>query len=130
MQATAAMQTVTPIARSPISASRPMLRDVGRGAPCSMCRLKEHCIPRGLDADEMPFLDQLVARRVRLRKGEVLFRTGEKFTSLFAIHSGSCKTVLQGYDGNDQVAGYHMMGDIIGTDGINAERYECDAVAL
>ena len=66
MQATAAMQTVTPIARSPISASRPMLRDVGRGAPCSMCRLKEHCIPRGLDADEMPVLEQLVTRRCML----------------------------------------------------------------
>jgi CRP/FNR family transcriptional regulator len=87
-------------------------------------------MPRGLEASEMALLDQLVARRVRLRKGEVLFRAGEKFTSLYAIHSGSCKTVLQGYDGNDQVAGYHMIGDILGTDGIGSGDYECEAVAL
>ena len=87
-------------------------------------------MPRGLHPDELPLLDHLVARRVRLHKGETLFRAGEKFSSLYALRSGSCKTVLPGEDGQEQVAGYHMPGDVIGTDGIGAERHDCEAIAL
>jgi len=33
-------------------------------------------------------------------------------------------------DGREQVSGYHMLGDIIGLDGIGTERHGCQAVAL
>jgi CRP/FNR family transcriptional regulator, anaerobic regulatory protein len=33
-------------------------------------------------------------------------------------------------DGHDHVAGYHMSGEIIGTDGIGTDRYGSEAVAL
>ena len=78
----------------------------------------------------MHLIDSLVGRRIRLRKGETLFRAGEKFTSLYAVRSGSCKTVLPGEDGQDQVAGYHMPGDVIGTDGIGGDSHDCEAIAL
>jgi len=87
-------------------------------------------MPNGLDAAEMRLLDPLVARRIRMRKGDILFRAGEKFTALYAIRSGSCKTVLPGEDGHCQVAGYHMAGDVLGTDGIAADSHDCEAVAL
>ncbi|MEO8346332.1 MAG: helix-turn-helix domain-containing protein [Betaproteobacteria bacterium] len=78
----------------------------------------------------MHLIDALVTRRIRLRKGDTLFRAGEKFTSLYAVRSGSCKTVLPGEDGQDQVAGYHIGGDVIGTDGIGSNSHDCEAVAL
>ena len=84
----------------------------------------------GLAPDQMRQLESMLARRIRLRKGETLFRAGEKFTSLYAVRSGSCKTVMPGEDGHDQVAGYHMAGDVLGTDGIGAENHDCEAVAL
>lgn len=131
MQASVAMQTSMPTAGAAVLAPARVLSEVGRAAiRCSTCNLKEHCMPRGLEVDEMRLLDRLVARRGRLRKGETVFRAGEKFTSLCAIHSGSCKTVLLGEDGQEQVAGYHMTGDIIGTGGIGAGSYDCEAVAL
>jgi CRP/FNR family transcriptional regulator, anaerobic regulatory protein len=123
--------TVTPFTRTVAPVPRAALRDVGRDtARCSVCNLNVHCLPRGLDPDEMHLLDGLVGRRIRLRKGEALFRAGDEFTALFAVRSGSCKTVLPGEDGHDQVAGYHMAGDIIGTDGIGADRHDCEAIAL
>ena len=72
----------------------------------------------------------MVTARVRLKKGETLFRPGDKFTALYAIRSGSCKTVALLEDGHEQIAGYHMSGDIIGSDGIGTDRYGCQAVAL
>jgi CRP/FNR family transcriptional regulator len=43
---------------------------------------------------------------------------------------GSLKTTVLAEDGREQVAGYHMLGDIIGLDGIGTDRHGCQAVAL
>jgi len=131
MQAMTAVQNVTPLGRIVPSARTATLREIGASTTrCSMCHLKERCMPSGLAPDSVHLLDSLVGRRIRLRKGEALFRAGEKFTSLYAVRSGSCKTVLPGEDGQDQVAGYHMPGDVIGTDGIGADSHDCEAIAL
>ena len=78
----------------------------------------------------MRLLEELVTRRIRYRKGDTLFLAGDRFTALYAIRSGSCKTVLLTEDGRDQISGYHMPGDIIGTDGIGTGSHDCQAIAL
>lgn len=111
--------------------ARPVLHDVNAAhGTCLSCNLLRLCVPVGFEADVRPLVDELVAKRIRLRKGDTLFRPGERFTTLYAIRLGSCKTVLLAEDGRDQVAGYHMTGDIIGTDGIARELHECQAIAL
>jgi len=97
---------------------------------CSGCTLRDLCLSEGLDAEALAQVDHMIAGRMRLRKGDTLFRAGERFASLYAIRSGSCKTISLTEDGQDQVAGYHMAGEIIGTDGIGSDRYVCQAVAL
>jgi CRP/FNR family transcriptional regulator len=89
-----------------------------------------HFLLEGLDAEALRQIDELMTARIRLRKGETLFRSGDRFTSLYAIRSGSCKTVLLSEDGQEQVAGYHMPGEIIGTDGVGTDAHGCQAVAL
>jgi CRP/FNR family transcriptional regulator len=39
-------------------------------------------------------------------------------------------TVLLSEDGREQVAGYHLLGEIIGTDGVGADVHGCRAVSL
>ena len=90
---------------------------------------RERCVARGFEPVQR-LLDQFVGRRVRLRKSEALYRAGQTFSSLYALQLGSCKTVLLREDGQSQVAGYHMAGDLIGTDGIGAHRHDCEAIAL
>ena len=97
---------------------------------CSSCSVRQLCLPVGLDSDMLQKLDRLVKDRVRLKKGEVLYRAGDAFSALYAIRIGSCKTTVLSEDGREQVAGYHMRGDMLGMDGIGAERYGCEAVAL
>ena len=129
MQA-AAMQTGT--CRDVVmNRPRTVLHDVKWGqASCPTCRLHDLCLAEGLDAECTLQFDALVTARIRLRKGDTLFRAGDRFTSLYAIRSGSCKTVSLSEDGHDQVAGYHMSGEIIGTDGIGTDHHGCEAVAL
>lgn len=97
---------------------------------CSNCNLRELCMPVGLDAAEMRRLDDLVATRRKIKRGAVLFRHGERFTSLYAIRTGFFKTCVTTEDGRDQVTGFQMAGEIIGLDGIVSDLHTCDAVAI
>jgi CRP/FNR family transcriptional regulator, anaerobic regulatory protein len=106
-------------------------RDFSRGrVACSTCGLRQICFAAALGTDTLCQIDKLVNVRNRLQKGETLFHVGDHFTSLYAIRSGSCKTVSLSEDGHDQVSGYHMPGEIIGTDGIGTDYHGCRAVAL
>ena len=99
-------------------------------ASCSNCNLRELCMPMGLDAEQMQRIDDIVATRRKVKRGGLLFRNGESFTSLYAIRTGFFKTCVATEDGRDQVTGFQMAGEIIGLDGIVNDHHTCDAVAL
>ena len=87
-------------------------------------------MPMGLSDQDLTRLDDLVAVRRKVKRGDTLFTIGEKFTSLYAIRTGFFKTCLATEDGRDQVTGFQMAGEIIGLDGIVNDQHTCDAVAL
>ncbi len=97
---------------------------------CSNCNLRELCMPLGLSADELQRIDDLVAIRRKVTRGDSLFRNGDKFNALYAIRTGFFKTCVSSEDGRDQVTGFQMAGEIIGLDGIVSDLHTCDAVAL
>jgi len=97
---------------------------------CSNCNLRELCLPVGIAEEQMERLDAIVATRRNLARGQVLFRTGEPFTSLYAVRTGFFKTCLSSEDGRDQVTGFQMAGELLGLDGIGTDHHTCDAVAL
>ncbi|RCW68230.1 fumarate/nitrate reduction transcriptional regulator Fnr [Pseudorhodoferax soli] len=97
---------------------------------CSNCNLRELCMPMQLDQQELERIDEVVATRKSIKRGASLFRSGEKFTSLYAIRTGFFKTTVATDDGREQVTGFQMAGEIIGLDGIVSDKHSCDAVAL
>lgn len=97
---------------------------------CSNCNLRELCMPLGLTSDEVDRLDHVVASRRRIKRGDLLYRNGEKFKSLYAIRTGFFKTRVAAEDGRDQVTGFQMAGEILGLDGIVSDTHSCDAIAL
>ena len=97
---------------------------------CSTCSMRELCLPVGLSGDDLKAVDAAVGNRSRLRKGESLYRAGDPFQALFAVRLGTLKTTVLAEDGREQVAGYHLQGDLIGLDGLGTDRHGCGAVAL
>jgi CRP/FNR family transcriptional regulator len=97
---------------------------------CSNCNLRELCMPLGLTESELERIDDVVASRRKVKRGGILFRNGEKFSSLYAIRTGFFKTCVASEDGRDQVTGFQMAGEVIGLDGIVNDHHTCDAVAL
>ncbi|MBU3646878.1 MAG: fumarate/nitrate reduction transcriptional regulator Fnr [Limnohabitans sp.] len=97
---------------------------------CSNCNLRELCMPMGLNDAAMQRIDEVVATRRKVARGDNLFRNGEKFNALYAIRTGFFKTCISSEDGRDQVTGFQMAGEIIGLDGIVSDHHTCDAIAL
>ena len=97
---------------------------------CSNCNLRELCMPLGLSESEMVQIDDVVATRRKIARGEHLFRHGDKFNALYAIRTGFFRTRISAEDGRDQVTGFQMAGEIMGLDGIVSDHHTCDAVAL
>lgn len=131
------MEAVAAVARTALPANvtpfraRSALRDVSRTAPAQSIRDNRHSFPSlGRDAEELANLDEIVTARVRVSRGETVYRAGGRFAGLYLIRLGSFKTVLLTDDGIEQVAGYHMPGEILGTDGIGTGLYDSEAVAL
>ena len=87
-------------------------------------------MPLGLNDSEMERVDEVVATRRKVARGDNLFRHGDKFNALYAIRTGFFKTRISAEDGRDQVTGFQMAGEIIGLDGIVSDHHTCDAVAL
>jgi CRP/FNR family transcriptional regulator, anaerobic regulatory protein len=97
---------------------------------CDQCSLKLLCLPVGLSESELWQLDEIVQRRRPIAKGQILFRMGAPFASVFAVRTGSLKTVLLSDDGTEQVTGFALAGELLGLDAINQGAHPVSAVAL
>ena len=97
---------------------------------CSTCSVHELCLPAGLDEDGLSQLDQIVNRKRPLKRGEYLYRAGGALQSLYAVRTGFLKSCVLHDDGREQVAGFHMAGEMLGMDAIGSGRHICDAIAL
>ena len=97
---------------------------------CSSCNLRELCLPVGLTAGELERLDDLVATRRTVRRGETLFRRSDAFHGVYAVRTGFFKTCSSSVEGREQVTGFQMAGELLGFDGLSEGLHQCDAVAL
>ncbi len=97
---------------------------------CAQCNMRELCLPFGLSDTEVDHLDNLVGARRKLKRGQHLYRTADRFEAIFAVKSGFFKTDVLSEDGRDQVTGFQMAGEILGMDGIGTDLHSCNAVAL
>lgn len=93
------------------------------------------CDPRGgcLAEKMMEFQGQVdqVRQNSRVYKpSEHIFREGEDSTGLYVIKSGSVKLYLTTEDGEEQVLGFYMRGDVLGLDGQQNLPRNSSAIAL
>ena len=105
-------------------------RGAAAGPLCPGCDARSLCFTQGADTEALEQLDAAVERRIRLAAGEYLYRVGDPFKSLYAVRSGCLMNSLRDEKGREQVAGYHLPGDVVGVGGIGHESYVFDMRAL
>jgi CRP/FNR family transcriptional regulator len=97
---------------------------------CGQCSLRQLCLPAGIGIDDVERLDRLVQRRRSVARGAHLFRSGAPLGNLYVAREGSFKTFVTSEDGQQQVIGFHLPGELVGLDALGEGRHRCDAVAL
>ena len=113
----------------PLSSARPD-HAARPGASCSQCCLQGVCLPSGLDAEGLGDMDELTRPKRRIRRGQTLYRARDGFESVYAVHSGSFKTVGVSRQGVEKVTGLHLPGEVMGLDAISTGVHGYDAIAL
>ena len=99
-------------------------------ANCAACALAGVCLPIAVSGEELEILDQLIQRRRPHPRADYVYRAGDPFTSLYVVRSGAVKSLRVTRDGEEQIVGFHLPGEIFGLDAIGTERHEGSAVAL
>jgi CRP/FNR family transcriptional regulator len=97
---------------------------------CRDCSLSALCLPMGLRPEDVDRLDAIVKRNRPLQRGDHLFRAGEAFRNLYVVKTGAVKTFTQTNDGDEQVVGFHLPGEVLGLDAIQEGQHGCNAKAL
>lgn len=88
------------------------------------------CLPAGMPERELEQIDLLVKERVRLKKGDLLYRQGEPLDALFGLRTGSIKTQLEDVGGQVQITGFFLPGEVVGLDGMLDSLHASNAVAM
>lgn len=97
---------------------------------CKDCNIYQLCLPLGVGEADLNLLDRIIKRRRPLRRREHLFRVGDPFQAIYAVRAGTIKTYTPTMDGNEQVIGFHLPGELVGLDAISSSVHPCAARAL
>ena len=99
-------------------------------ANCTDCALNPVCLPPAVEDTDLDQLEEIIERRRPVARGVPIFRQGEAFSSVYAVRSGAVKTCLTLADGEEQITGFYLPGEIVGLDAIGQQRHGNTAVAL
>ncbi|MFA7269459.1 MAG: fumarate/nitrate reduction transcriptional regulator Fnr [Sterolibacterium sp.] len=113
-----------------ISRLPPLARQVCEPVTCNNCGIYQLCLPLGLDQADMSLLDSVIKRKETYKRGQVLFRPGERLDYVYAIRSGSVKTYVGTGDGRVQITGFHIAGELVGLSAFASRKYSSEASAL
>lgn len=97
---------------------------------CHDCSLSSVCLPLAVSPAQLDSLDDIMKRGRPLRRGEHLFRAADTFHSVYAVRSGALKTYALSEDGEEQVTGFYLPGEVVGMDGVSTNYHVSSAKAL
>lgn len=97
---------------------------------CQNCSFSQLCLPFNLSNNELDKLDDIIQRKRPIQKGERLFETGDKLSSLYAVRSGSFKSYAISQSGEEQITAFHLPGEVIGFDSMSEEAHQTVTQAL
>lgn len=97
---------------------------------CAQCGVYGLCLPLGLNSGDLTLLESVVKRKKIYKRGQLLFRAGDRFDHVYALRSGSVKSSVSTPDGRVQITGFHIAGDLLGLSALASGHYSCEARAL
>ncbi|MGB1220372.1 MAG: fumarate/nitrate reduction transcriptional regulator Fnr [Alcanivoracaceae bacterium] len=103
---------------------------VSQHVSCNECSLNPVCLPLAVSSDQLSELEQIMKRGRPLKRGEHLYRASDTFESVYAVRSGALKSYSLSEEGDEQVTGFYLPGEIVGMDGISTAHHMSSVKAL
>jgi len=97
---------------------------------CGQCTMRSYCLAGGLDGGQLEKFESGRGNVRILQGGQHLFRAGDKFSALYVVRSGMVKATVTAEDGEEQITGFYLPGEILGIDGIGGDRHTTSVTAL
>ena len=97
---------------------------------CSGCRLRNICLPTGLNNPELKRFEEIVKQPRPLQRGQRVYRPGDAFSSIYIVRSGTIKTYTTMSTGEQQVISFHLPGELVGLDGVSNDEFTSTAEAM
>ena len=97
---------------------------------CSNCAVSKFCLPHTLSGEDIGHLEGIVQQKRVLHAGESLYHSGDPFDGLYAISSGSFKSVVIATNGDSQITQLAFPGEILGFDAYHGKSHNTFAEAL
>lgn len=97
---------------------------------CKECNLRELCFPHGMSEEELMNMESVVDQPKPLHKNDFLYRDGDSTRAIYAVRSGCVKTMTESANGDEQIVGFHLPGELLGLDGFADGVHTCNALAL
>lgn len=107
-----------------------LVREAKPAVACMSCCLQAVCLPCGLGASDVERFDSIVSQKRKVARGASLYRNGDAFEAVYAVHCGAFKTVGVSRQGAEKITGFYLPGEMLGLDSISPGRHRYDAVAL
>lgn len=102
---------------------------IGLRASCADCSLSALCLPIAVEMNDVEYLDRLIKRGRPLRRNDHIYHANQAFQSLYVVRSGAVKTYLLTDQGDEQITGFYLPGELFGFDGVTGSHAN-GAVAL
>lgn len=99
-------------------------------ARCPDCMQRHFCLPQGLANDEMRRLGNLLSGSRSVARHAYLFRAGDSLDCVYVLKSGVIKLVWATSNGDEQVLGFCLPGEVLGLEALGAESCANGAVAI
>lgn len=97
---------------------------------CSQCSLVKLCLPVGLNDEDMMQLESIIETSKIYKQNESVYRAGDPFHHVYAVKSGMFQTVAIDANGDSQIVGFHLPGELFGLDAIYPGHYTSTPVAV
>lgn len=97
---------------------------------CANCSVRELCLPVGFTPAELVGLDKVVSQRYTFERKEHIYHIQQPFAGLYAIQSGAVKCYRINKEGDEEVIGFFLPGELIGLEAIHTKHYESSAICL
>lgn len=97
---------------------------------CSACGLDPMCSLLEYAESGSGIPEGVLQRRRPVSRGESVYQKGDAFCSVFAIKSGSFKSIETMDGQHEQVVGFHLAGELMGAEGMAQGVYPSSGVAL